>query len=406
MFGWFVRQIDFKQAFLNGVLQEEVFISQPPGFEDGSSKVLKLHKSLYGLKQAPRAWHDTLKSALVKQGYSQSTADPALFIKPDSWLLLWVDDQLLVGPDLDVLQQVIALLNAEFELTDMGAAQFYVNVSITTSPGRVALSQQRYITDLLRRFPFPPQSNSRPAMVPGMVRKKDVSMLLQQPFPLYAQLIGALLYLAVWTRPDISNATQKLTRSLACPTQEDLAAAYRILNYLKQTQDLAIVYTAGVSPPVEAFCDSDYASDPNSVPPRRSTSGSVVLMAGGPIMWSSKTQQSVAASTCEAEYMASNVTAKDALWLRHLLPELGLPNIGPFIIQCDNEACISLIKNPMCTSKAKHIDIIHHFVRERVASSELSFVFVSGSNNVADVFTKPLDFPVFKIHRDKLLKSL
>jgi hypothetical protein len=406
MNGWHVRQIDFKQAFLNGVLKEEVFISQPPGFEDGSTKVLLLHKSLYGLKQAPRAWHDTLKAALTAQGFTQSTADPALFFKTDTWLLLWVDDQLMIGPALDLLQGVIDLLHAQFELTDMGAAQFYVNVNISINPGRVALSQQRYIKDLLKRFPLPPQVSSRPVSVPGIVRRLDQSMAIQQPFPLYASLVGALLYLAVWTRPDISNSTQKLTRTLVTPTHEDLVAAYRILNYLSRTQDLAIVYTADASPAVEAFCDSDYASDPNSVPPRRSTSGSVVFMAGGPILWASKTQASVAASTCEAEYMASNVSAKDALWLRHLLPELGMPNLGPFVIQCDNEACISLIKNPQCTSKAKHIDVIHHFVRERVQSNELAFVFVAGANNVADVFTKPLDLAAFKKHRDKLLQPL
>jgi hypothetical protein len=196
-----------------------------------------------------------------------------------------------------------------------------------------------------------------------------------------------------------------LSRSLACPTQQDLAAAYRILHYLEHTQDLAIVYSAAACPLVEAFCDSDYASDANSVPPRRSTSGSVVFMAGGPIMWTSKAQQSVAGSTMEAEYMASNVTAKDALWLRHLLPELGFPITGPLDIQCDSQACIALIRNPMCTSKSKHIDIIHHFVRERVASGELSFSFVAGDRNVADVFTKPLAWPQFSAHRKRLLQS-
>jgi histone deacetylase 1/2 len=406
MNGWYCHQIDFKQAFLNGELQEEVYLCQPPGFEDGSTKVLKLHKSLYGLKQAPRAWHDTLKKALALQGFTQSTADPALFLKPDSWLLLWVDDQLMIGPDLVLLQSIIAMLHAQFELTDMGAAKFYVNVGISMSPGRVALSQQRYITDLLTRFPIPSGMSARPATVPGIVRRKDESMALKQPCPLYASLVGALLYLAVWTRPDISNSTQKLTRSLATPTQEDLVAAYRILNYLSHTQELAIVYTAGAFPVVEAFCDSDYASDPNSVPPRRSTSGAVVLMAGGPILWASKTQASVAASTCEAEYMACNVAAKDGLWLRHLLPELGIPNTGPFLIQCDNEACLHLIKNPQCTSKAKHIDIVHHFVRERVASQELAFQFVAGSDNLADVFTKPLPPCEFLKHRSRLLKPL
>jgi hypothetical protein len=401
---WHVRQVDFKQAFLNGVLKEEVFIAQPEGFQDGTPRVLRLLKSLYGLKQAPRAWHDTLKAALLQLGYTQSVSDPGLFFKAGSWLLLYVDDQLLVGPDLNLLQAVITLLQAQFELTDMGPAKFYLGVDIAIAPGRVALSQHRYIADLLQRFPSPSRP-SRPVMIPGQVRRADTSMLLPQPCPLFPQIVGALLYLAVWTRPDISNATQKLSRVLACPTQDDLDAAYRILAYLDHSQHLQIVYSAAATPLFEAFCDSDYASDALSVPPRRSTSGSVIFMAGGPIMWSSKAQQSVALSTMEAEYMAAGVTAKDALWMRHLLPELGFPLTGPLQIQCDNQACIALIKNPMCTSQAKHIDIIHHFLRERVASGELSIAFVSSDLNVADLFTKPLEWPAFSVHRQRLLQQ-
>jgi hypothetical protein len=286
----------------------------------------------------------------------------------------------------------------------MGPAQFYLGVDIHITPGRVALSQRRYISDLMTRFP-PPSQPSRPILTPGLIRRENTSLLIPS-CTLFPKIIGALLYLAVWTRPDIANATQKLSRVLACPTQDDLDAAYRILHYLHHSQDLEIVYSASATPLMEAFCDSDYASDALSVPPRRSTSGCVVLMAGGPILWTSKAQQSVAQSTCEAEYMAANVCARDVLWLRHLLPELGFPLSGPSVIHCDNQACISLINNPICNSKSKHIDIIHHFVRERVSWGELSFVFVSGEMNVADMFTKPLEWPVFRVHRDRLLQSL
>jgi histone deacetylase 1/2 len=402
---WHVRQIDFKQAFLNGILQEEVYIAQPEGFQDGTRKVLRLLRSMYGLKQAPRAWHDRLKEALLQMGYTQSVSDPSLFLKPGTWLLLYVDDQLMVGPDLNMLQAVIAVLSVEFDLTDMGDASFYVGVDMAITPGRVALSQKRYIADLLKRFPRPTLP-TRPVEIPGKVRRADTSMLMPQPCAIFPQIIGSLLYLAVWTRPDISNATQKLSRVLVCPTEDDMDAAYRILNYLETTQDLQIVYSADAAIPlVEAFCDADYASDALSVPPRRSTSGSVVFMAGGPIMWASKTQQSVAGSTMEAEYMAANITARDLLWMRHLLPELGFPLEGPLAIQCDNQAGIALVKNPMCTVKGKHIDIIHHFVRERVQLGQLSIQFVSGDENVADIFTKPLEFPAFSAHRRRLLQK-
>jgi hypothetical protein len=213
------------------------------------------------------------------------------------------------------------------------------------------------------------------------------------------------LYLAVWTRPDISNATQKLSRVLVCPTQDDLDAAYRILHYLSHTQDLEIVYTADVLPISTAYCDADYASDALCVPKRRSTSGAVVFLAGGPIIWASKTQHSVALSTCEAEYVAAGVVAREVLWLRHLLPELHFDLTGPSEIQGDNQACLALIKDPICNSKSKHIDILHHFVREKVQEKILSFKFVPSAENVADIFTKPLEWSLFKTHRDKLLRS-
>ena len=270
------------------------------------------------------------------------------------------------------------------------------------TPGRVALSQKRHITDILKRFPSPVKP-SRPPMTPGIIRRADTSMLLPQPFPLYPSIIGALLYLAVWTRPDISNATQKLSRVLSCPTEDDLAAAYRILDYLANTLDLQIVYSAGVSPLLEVFCDSDYASDALSIPPRRSTSGSVVLLAGGPILWGSRTQPSVALSTCEAEYMAAGAASRDALWLRHLLPEFGFQETC-ITIQCDNQACLFLIANPNSSHKSKHIDIMHHFLRERVVQQHISFQYVQGDCNVADLFTKPLDWPQFRVHRDRLLQ--
>jgi hypothetical protein len=171
-----VRQVDFKQAFLNGTLEDDVYIQQPEGFQDGTPRVLKLKKSLYGLKQAPRAWHETLKAALIQLGYTQSKADPGLFLKDDSWLLLYVDDQLLIGPDEAILEGVITLLAVRFQLTDMGNATFYLGVDMDISPGRVALSQKRYIKDLLQKFPSP--KPARQVLTPGVIRREDTSPLL------------------------------------------------------------------------------------------------------------------------------------------------------------------------------------------------------------------------------------
>ena len=135
-----------------------------------------------------------------------------------------------------------------------------------------------------------------------------------------------------------------------------------------------------------AYCDADFGG---SLDTRRLTTGYVFTFGGGAISWSSRLQQTVATSTQEAEYQAAAGCAREALWIKKVLPELGY-TVGEVCIGCDNTACLALLEDPLETQKSKHIDIVHHFVRERVQRKELKFEYVASNENVADVFTKPL----------------
>jgi hypothetical protein len=184
------------------------------------------------------------------------------------------------------------------------------------------------------------------------------------------------------------------------PSLNDWYDALRVLRYLNGTVEQSLKYTRGEGGFLVGYTDADYAND---VITRKSVSGMVFFLANGPICWRSKLQPTVALSTCEAEYMAASSAAREALWLRKFLPELGVPCPGPIPIMCDNKGCLELLKNPISSVKSKHIDVIHHFARERVGRNEICFHYVSSESNMADIFTKPLSPMVFMRIRDVLV---
>jgi len=211
----------------------------------------------------------------------------------------------------------------------------------------------------------------------------------------YSTLIGSLMYLSVCTRPDISQAVGALARYMSKPTSAHWSVAKTVLRYLAGTPNYGITYGTG-NRGLQVYCDADYAGD---IDTRRSTTGYAFILNGGAITWSSRLQPTVAASTTEAEYIAAASTAKEALWLRKLLKDLHF-NIDTIAINADSQSAIKLIKNPIVSLRSKHIDVIHHFVRERTARNEISFEYIRTDNMVADALTKPVSSAKFNFCRD------
>ncbi len=386
-----MHQLDIKTAFLNGTIEEEVYIQQPPGYTNGNpNQACKLIKALYGLKQAPRAWHATLKAELANMGFTESKADAGLFISADAsnpaLLLTYVDDILIIAPNTNTLAPIKHKLMATFDARDLGPATFFLGMDITRDRANktLKLSQGRLTADLLNKFNMQEAKTVSTPSSAAIKLTKDGEPLDTKTFP-YSTLIGSLMYLSVCTRPDIAQAVGALARYMATPTTVHWTAAKTVLRYLAGTADCGITFGTG-PPGLDVYCDADYAGD---VDTRRSTTAYVFILNGGAITWSSRLQPTVAASTTEAEYMAAAATIKEALWLRKLLNDLRFdsPSIA---IKADSQSAIKLLKNPIVSNRSKHIDVVHHFARERVARNEVTFTYIRTDLMVADALTKPV----------------
>jgi hypothetical protein len=202
----------------------------------------------------------------------------------------------------------------------------------------------------------------------------------------YPELIGSLLYLANTVRPDIANAVGVLARYRGTPTTSHMKAGMRVLQYLKGTIDHGVIY-GGEEQVLHGYVDADYAG---CLDTRRSTSGYVFKLNGGPVIWGSKKQQCVASSTVESEYIAFHAAVKEAKWLRLLMLELGQGD-NSIIIFCDNAGCLSNVRNPIASSYVKHIDVAYHMVRDQVSAGYVEPLYVPTADNIADMFTKPLE---------------
>jgi hypothetical protein len=388
-----LHQIDIKTAFLQGNLEEDIYICQPPGYDNGDSKMAcHLQKALYGLKQAPRAWHQRLDDELQQYGFRVSEADPGLYTYYTAtagplFLLVYVDDILLTCGDLAVICDVKDHLLNTFDGRYLGPATSFLGIAINRDRANrvIKLSHQRMVTDLVHHFGL---ENGNARVVP-LTATVGLSFGAGDPldtdtYP-YRELVGSLMHLAVTVRPDIAFAVGALARYMASPTMVHWQAAKGVLRYLSGTADYGITYGPSKSGLV-GYCDADYAGD---IDTRRSTSGYVFVLHGGAITWQSKRQQTVAASTTEAEYMAAAAAVKEGLWMRKLLVDLGF-DLGVVSIMADNQSAIKLLRNPVFSARSKHIDVIHHFARERVLRKEVAFKYISTDMMLADVLTKPL----------------
>jgi len=218
----------------------------------------------------------------------------------------------------------------------------------------------------------------------GEKLRKEGEPLDMMRFP-YSECVGSLLYLSVCTRPDIGQAVGALARYMAAPTVAHWEAALGVVRYLVGIVDYGLTF-GGSNETLVGYCDADYAGDLDS---RRSTTGYVFLMFGGAVSWSSRLQPTVAVSTVEAEYLSAGQVVKEALWFRKLGVDLGF-DLGHVQIYCDNHGAIQLLKHPITSQRSKHIDVIHHFAKERVARKEVNFVFCRTEDMKADILTKAL----------------
>jgi transposase InsO family protein len=389
-------QFDVSTAFLYGELEETVFMRQPQGYEDGTSKVCQLKRSLYGLKQAPRCWNKRFGDFLQRHGFKASDADPCLYIRERGGrkliLVIYVDDGLLAATDQREMEIFIEELKSEFKIVSK-KADYFLGLEIEHEEKFIKIHQKTYAKKILERFNF---SECKPVSTP-MLKGTEISTSEKdnqaQKFP-YRQAVGALMYLMLGTRPDLAYSVEFISRTLENPTREDVIRVKRVFRYIAGTLDLGIVYRSNVDEGfLDVYSDADFGGCTST---GRSTSGVIVRYAGGAISWMSQRQPVVATSTTEAEIIAANEGAKEAIWLSRLFRGI-IQLRDVLIIQVDNSAAVRLAQNPEFHRRTKHISIKHFFIREKVTEGKLGVQQISTEHQVADIMTKPLPKTRLKI---------
>jgi hypothetical protein len=216
----------------------------------------------------------------------------------------------------------------------------------------------------------------------------------------YRNAIGSLLYCSTWTRPDIAYSVNSLSRFVENPAPAHWTALKRVIRYLKGTRDECLSFNSGSELELVGYCDSDWSGNTDS---RRSQTGYIFFLAGGAITWKTKLQPTVALSTAEAEYMALGAAVQEAIYIRKILCDLNLKQAQPTLIFVDNQAAIHIAKNPVYHQRTKHIDIRHHYTREKIESKEVRLEYKPTAEMIADLLTKPVGVQVFKRLRSSIL---
>ena len=377
-------------------------MEQPPGFEDPKkpNHVYLLHKALYGLKQAPRAWYDCLKDFVIKNGFTIGKADSTLFTrKVDNELFvcqIYVDDIIFGSTNEKFCEEFSKVMTNRFEMSMMGELKYFLGFQVKQLKEGTFLCQTKYTQDMLKKFGMEKAKHAKtPMSSNGHLDLNEEGKPVDQK--LYRSMIGSLLYLCA-SRPDIMLSVCMCARFQANPKDCHLVAVKRILRYLVHTQNLGLWYPKGSLFDLLGYSDSDYAGCKVD---RKSTTGTCQFLGRSLVSWSSKKQNCVALSTAEAEYIAAGACCAQLLWMKQTLRDFGC-EFNKIPLLCDNESAIKLANNPVQHSRTKHIDIRHHFLRDHEAKGDIELFHVSTENQLADIFTKPLDETRFCFLRSEL----
>ncbi|KAJ4703754.1 Retrovirus-related Pol polyprotein from transposon TNT 1-94 [Melia azedarach] len=398
-----LEQLDVKTTFLHGELEEEIYMTQLDGFQVPGKEdyVCKLKKSLYGLKQSPRQWYKRFDSYMIEIGYTRSPYDCCVYYSKATngsliYLVLYVDDMLIAAENKYDVQKLKDLLSVEFEMKDLGAARKILGMEIyrDRSKKKLFLSQKGYIQKILSRFgmstakpidtPSAANAHLSIAFAPKSVKEKEYMSRVP-----YASAIGSLMSAMVCSRPDLAQSVSVVSRFMGEPGKEHWQAVKRIFRYLKGTFDVGLIYGGDTQCLVTGFSDSDYAGDVDS---RGSMTGYVFTLGSSVVSWKATLQPTVTLSTTEAEYMALTKAAKEGIWLKGLVSDLGLHH-DQAIVYCDSLSAICLAKDQVHHERTKHIDVRYHFLR---SEKRIKVNKVGTADNPADMFTKPVSHSKFQ----------
>ncbi|XP_071681187.1 uncharacterized protein [Lolium perenne] len=348
------------------------------------------------------------KARLVTKGFKQrhgldyedtfSPADTSLFLfqRPcvTMYLLVYVDDIILVSSSPTAATALISALGADFVVKDLGQLHFFLGIEVAHQSTGLALTQKKYSLDLLRRAGMLKcKMSPTPMSSTDTLSTTDGVLLSSEDATEYRSIVGGLQYLTI-TRPDLSYAVNRVCQYLHAPTDVHWSAVKRILRYVSHTSSFGLHLRASSSGVLSAFSDADWAGCPDD---GRSTGGYVVFLGPNLIAWRARKQATVSRSSTEAEYKVVADATAELIWVESLIQELGVSQPRPPVLWCDNIGAMFLSSNPVFHARTKHIEIDFHFVRERVSKKLLQIKFISSKDQLADIFTKPLPLPMFEV---------
>ncbi|KAG7585659.1 Ribonuclease H-like superfamily [Arabidopsis thaliana x Arabidopsis arenosa] len=357
---WELWQMDVKNAFLQGELEEEVYMKPPPGLEDHNAPGKK------------------------------SEADNTLFTLPSKEgivvILVYVDDIIISGNDKVGIQETKTFLKSVFDIKDLGELKYFLGIEVCRSKEGLFLSQRKYTLDLLSQVG---KLGAKPAKTPleddyKANRKGELDNKPFEDVTQYRRLVGKLIYLTI-TRPDICFAVNVVSQHMQAPTLHHWNMVTRILKYLKGAPGQGIWMGCNKNTELVGYCDADYAGDTKD---RRSTTGYCTFIGGNLVTWRSKKQKVVSLSSAEAEYRAMRKLTTELMWLKALLKDFGIDTPKPITMHCDNQAAIHIASNSVFHERTKHIEVDCHKVREQVQLGVILPCYTESEEQLADIFTK------------------
>nr|GEY18648.1 putative retrotransposon protein [Tanacetum cinerariifolium] len=367
-----IWQMDVKTAFLNGYLNEEVYMEQPEGFVNPKypNRVCKLKCSIYGLKQALRQWNKRFDDEIKKFGFTQNRDDPCVYIKASvgniTFLILYVDDILIMGNSIPMLQSVETYLGKCFAMKDLGEAAYILGIKIYRDRSKrlIGLCQSAYIEKILKRYCV---ENSKRGSIP-----------MQEKI--------------------------KLSKSQGASTPAEMKRMQNVpyasaVDSIMNTKDMFLVYGGDLKRELRVSCytDAGYLTDADDL---KSQTGYVFVLNGGAVDWKSAKQSIFATSSAEAEYIAAFDASKEAVWVRKFIFGLRLvPTIEePISMYCDNTGVIAIANESGITKGARHFRAKVYYLREVIEFGDIKLEKVHTDDNLADPFTKALAFPKHSEH--------
>jgi len=407
------KQLDVSTAFLYGDIDKEVYMKQPPGYDDGSGRVCRLLKSIYGLKQAPRIWEERLRASLLSLGFVESKLDPCLYILERGgeklFLLNFVDDLLLSSKSNELCEWVKKGLEEEYKIRDMGEAQKYVGMWIVRKEetGEMWIHQAPYVLALAEKYnincesvpstplpydfvlEYPWEVEGEPAP-PNHVDRGD-TLLTRDEHKRYQQIVGALNYVAHSTRLDVGLAVNFLSRATHSARQRHLKAAEHVVRYLVGTAEWGLHFSKQSGVFLESFADANHAKDKTE----KSISGLILQVGGGPVYWTARKQDRLTTSTTDSECLAVMTTVQYVEYLRDFLEELGCTQFTPTPLYQDNTATIDLCIDAKSHKRSIQLTRPMAFVRDLTKRGVIAPIHVPSKDQPADFLTKRLSVHSF-----------